>query len=281
MLLSGKQIIERNIMDSVGPKSVREASYDLRVGIIIAKPSDSTSPLTKEGKPSIISAEEYELPPQGMVEVISLEKVTVPSDVLGYATVKTSLSDKCVLAIGIGLIDPGYDSYISSTLVNFGTQSFHLKRENIFLRTTFHKYEYSGPEIKGGHESLDEYSQAKRDKVLTRYSRTFLNLESTVDEALSLAWRKFWPRVVEVSALAALVVTITTTAIAIGIGMWGSRFISAPDSQIQELHSNYQKLQDQNAKLQDQYAVTEKELQELRQTQQELKRLIESQHPKK
>lgn len=32
MLLSGKQIIEKKIIDSEGPNSVRQASYDLRVG---------------------------------------------------------------------------------------------------------------------------------------------------------------------------------------------------------------------------------------------------------
>src|ERR1039458_4380634 len=97
MLLSGKQIIERNIIDNVGPKSVKEASYDLRVGCVFFKPKDPARSHTP-----VIRAESYELPPQGMVEVISLEKLTMPSNVLGYATVKTGLSGVCVLALGIG-----------------------------------------------------------------------------------------------------------------------------------------------------------------------------------
>jgi len=276
MMLSGKQIIQKKIIDSPDPKSVREASYDLRARVILAKPLDPirSNASAEKDKPSVISREEYELPPQGMVEVISLERLTVPSNVLGYATVKTSLSDQCVLALGIGLIDPGYDSYISSTLVNFGTQPFRLKRGNVFLRVTFQEYEYSGPKIDRGHMDLDDYSQTKRDKVLTRFSRTFLNLGNTVDEATDVLWRKFWPRLVEMSAIAALVVAISTAIGTVGIGMLGSRFISAPDSQVQELRSNYTKLQDQ-------YAATEKELQELRQAQKELQKRIDSQHPKK
>jgi deoxycytidine triphosphate deaminase len=276
MLLSGKQIIERRIIDNVGPKSVREASYDLRVGTILAKPSDSTrsSTSTKQGKTSVISVEEYELPPQGMVEVISLERLTMPSDVLGHATVKTSLSDQCVLALGIGLIDPGYDSYISSTLVNFGTLPFHLKRGNIFVRLTFHDYEYSGPKIDRGHTDLADYSQLKRDKVLARFSDTFLNLGNTVDVATDVFWRKLWPKLVGISALVALVVAVVTAAVSVGIGVFGSRFISAPDSEVQELRSKY-------AKLEDQYTAAEKELQNLRETQKELQSRIESEHPKK
>ena len=41
MLLSGKQIAQRKIIDNIGPKSLREASYDVRVGSILAKPLDS------------------------------------------------------------------------------------------------------------------------------------------------------------------------------------------------------------------------------------------------
>jgi len=161
MMLSGKQIIQKKIIDSPDPKSVREASYDLRARVILAKPLDPirSNASAEKDKPSVISREEYELPPQGMVEVISLERVTMPDNVLGYATVKTQLSDQCVLALGIGLIDPGYDSYISSTLVNFGTQPFHLKKGDIFLRLTFHEYDYSGP-------TIDKANQACVQRIL-------------------------------------------------------------------------------------------------------------------
>jgi Skp family chaperone for outer membrane proteins len=77
-----------------------------------------------------------------------------------------------------------------------------------------------------------------------------------------------------ISGVAAVVVAVATAIGSIGIGMLGSRFISAPDAQVEELRSKYNKLQDQNS-------ATEKELQELRQTQKELLSRIESQHPKK
>jgi deoxycytidine triphosphate deaminase len=194
MLLNGREVVRRGIIDDVGPKSMRAASYDLRVGTILAR-----------GNLEVTRATEYELPPQGMVEVISLEKLTLPSNVLGYATVKTRLSDRCVLALGIGLIDPGYDSYVSSTLVNFGTQPLRLERGDVFLRTTFHEYVRSEDEIKKTHIDFEDYFQDKREKVLTRFSRTFLNLDQTAKAALDVIWKK----VIAISAVAALVVAET------------------------------------------------------------------------
>jgi len=224
MLLSGREIVRRNIVDDVGPKSRRAASYDLRVGTILAR-----------GSLEVMRATEYELPPQGMVEVISLEKLTLPPNVLGYATVKTRLSDRCVLALGIGLIDPGYDSYISSTLVNFGTQPLRLERGDVFLRVTFHEYEPVAEDIEETHTEFQDYLQDKREKVLTRFSRTFLNLDQTTNDALKLILKK----VVWISAVAALVVAISTAIGSVGIVLVGTRWVPPVEgAQVQELRSS-------------------------------------------
>jgi dUTPase/uncharacterized membrane protein YfbV (UPF0208 family) len=260
MLLNGGEIIRRKIVDDVGPKSRRAASYDLRVGTILAR-----------GNLEVTRSTEYELPPQGMVEVISLEKLTLPPNVLGYATVKTRLSDRCVLALGIGLIDPGYDSYISSTLVNFGTQPLRLERGDVFLRVTFHEYEPATENIKETHVEFEDYFQDKREKVLTRFSRTFLNLDQTASDALKVIWLK----VVGISALAALVVALSTAIGSLGIVLLGARWVPpVENAQVQELRSNY-------VNLQAQYAATEKELEEVREAQKELQIRIDSQHQKK
>jgi deoxycytidine triphosphate deaminase len=251
MLLNNKQLLEKKIIDNVGPTSLRAASYDVRVGKVLAKP-------TKKEKTSVVLEDEYEIPPQGMVEVVSMERLTMPINVLGHATVKTRLSDECVLALGIGLIDPEYDSYLSSTLVNFGTQPFRLKKGDIFLRLTFHEFKRTEEDksqiVKKDYEA---YEEEKRRKVLNRFSETFLNLANTVDQAFSVVSGRLWLKVVEISALAALVVAVTTAAATVGISVLGSRLISAPDTEVQELRSNYSQLQKQ-------FETTNKELQELR-----------------
>jgi deoxycytidine triphosphate deaminase len=258
MLLSGTKITKNRIIDDVGPKSVRAVSYDLRIGTILARP----------GGLDVISTHAYDLPPQGMVEVISLERMRLPHNIMGQAAIKTSLSDRCVLALGIGLIDPGYDGYLSSTLVNFGTQPFRLERGDIFLRTTFHEYDSSGETVKEVHTDFDDYLQDKREKVLTRFSRTFLNLDQTTRDAFKVLRNKL----LAISAWAALIVAASTAIGSLGIVVLGTRWLPPiGNSEIEEVRAT-------NAKLQSEYNEAEKELSDIRQAQ---KDLLEYEHQKK
>src|SRR5262249_15838303 len=105
-MLSADEIKAKQIVQNAVPTQYRSASYDLRIGKIIP--------------PSGTANNEFILSPRGMVEVISKERVKLPSDVSGYAMVKTGLCDEGILAINIGILDPGYEGLISSTLINFG-----------------------------------------------------------------------------------------------------------------------------------------------------------------
>jgi deoxycytidine triphosphate deaminase len=283
MLLNNKQLLEKKIIDNVEPNSLRAASYDVRVGKVLAKPARGAK---AKRATSVVLEEEYEIPPQGMVEVVSLERLTMPVNVLAYATVKTHLSDQCVLALGIGLIDPEYDSYLSSTLVNFGTQPFYIKKGDVFLRVTFH--EFTRSEDDKSHivkKDYAAYEEEKRQKVLNMYSETFLNLTNTVHQAFSVLSGKIWQTAVAVSAVAAVVVAIATAGAGIGIGVLGSRLISAPDTEVQELRSNYSQLQKQfeatNRTLQELRDSQAKALQELRDRQADLENRAASGQPRK
>lgn len=258
MLLNNEQYLKKKIIDNVGQKSLRAASYDVRVGKILAKPD---KPAKAKQKGSVVIEDTYEVPPQGMVEVVSMERLTMPRNVLAYATVKTQLSDQCVLALGIGLIDPEYDSYLSSTLVNFGTQPFPLKKGDVFLRVTFHEFTRSEEDkSQVVNKDYETYESEKSKKVLNRFSETFLNLRNTVHQAFSVFSGRLWGTAVAVSAVAAVVVAIATAGIAIGIGVLGSRLIAAPDTEVQELRTNYRQLETE-------YEATNKTLQELRDSQ--------------
>ena len=125
MLLNRDQIQAMGLVQNPTAKSYRPASYDLQVGKII----------DKSGK----VVDSIEIPPQGMVRVISRERVKLPVDVIGNATVRTGLCDDGILAINIGIIDPGYEGLISSTLINFGRTEFPIKDGEVFLRLTFHQ----------------------------------------------------------------------------------------------------------------------------------------------
>ena len=167
MLLSGEAIQARNILANAVAQSFRNASYDLRIDRIVTVGGEEVA--------------EYIMPPQGMAEVISAERVAMPDDVAGYALVKTSLCNQGILAINIGIIDPGYSGLISSTLINFSKSPFVLRKGDVFLRLTFQEYR---PQARVAHMAVGdaEYLADKKDKVKKHFSERFLDIKKTAEE---------------------------------------------------------------------------------------------------
>jgi deoxycytidine triphosphate deaminase len=179
-MLSGEQIKRKALIQQDRPDGYRAASYDLAVGSII--PPLSRAMTSTEAIPAVKSVDGVIIPPQGMVEVISQERVQLPDNIAGYATVKTGLCEKGILAINIGIIDPLYNGLISSTLINFGKSEFNLKQGEAFLRLTFFEYTPSEKVAKPALKTDQAYMNDKEAKVLQHLSRTFLNLDQTIKD---------------------------------------------------------------------------------------------------
>ena len=168
-MLSGDEIKQGALIQNDNPNSYRAASYDLTVGRIIAPEQDR-----------VRAGETVTIPPQGMVEVISAERVRLPADVAGYTLLKNSLSNQGILAISIGIIDPLYEGLMSSTLINFSRSPVSLRAGDAFLRVTFHEYSPSVGLQAPKPISDREYLNQRVHKVRKHFSKTFLDLETTV-----------------------------------------------------------------------------------------------------
>jgi deoxycytidine triphosphate deaminase len=171
-MLRDEQIRAENLIRLASDENYRLTSYDLGIGKII--------------KPGGDIVDEYKIPPQGIVEVIAEERLALPKNISGLAIVKTGLSNKGLLALNIGIIDPGYNGPISSFLVNFSKDPILITKGEIFIRTQFF---YNGSEDKslGEEVKIESYMKEKRARVVSHFSETFLN----VDEVLDKAARKY------------------------------------------------------------------------------------------
>ncbi|HTD03760.1 dCTP deaminase domain-containing protein [Undibacterium sp.] len=127
MVLNGEQIKISDCVKDAVAANFRSASYDLTIGEIV----------TSEGE----FVDQFEIPPQGIVKVISAEEICVSDGLLGYVHVKTSLCNEGILPLNIGLVDPGFNGPLQSTLINFGKAKIVLKKGTVFSRLVFHKIE--------------------------------------------------------------------------------------------------------------------------------------------
>lgn len=195
-------------------KGYRLAGYDLAIDtILVAPPADRASSAS-----SVIEYREaYTLHSAGMVKVISKELIKLPPDIVGYALVKNAMSNKGVLAINIGVIDPGYEGPISSTLINFGRDSLVLRPGESFLRLTFHKIDSADRDPVLETFTREEYLENAKAQLLETGSDKFLNLsslsEQVIQEALERLQRWWWAGVVLVaSALGILALAVPVYA---------------------------------------------------------------------
>ncbi|MCL4843787.1 MAG: hypothetical protein KJZ79_18195 [Bryobacteraceae bacterium] len=169
------------------------ASYDLHARWVIKTPKPKG---INEWKNFLLNRFElgengFVLEPQGMVRVVSTELIRMPPGVIGYALVKNALSNRCILAINIGIIDPGYTGPISSTLINFGKDRFLLKRDSAFLRLTFHHCQEISPTPQPPRYGYHDYIEKTAKEAKEFSSHTFLNLHETVAEAARVAFGRY------------------------------------------------------------------------------------------
>ena len=180
MPLSAAEIESSDLIQNRLDEHFGAASYDLSIGTILTAPESGATAGTSASQVVEIT-EAFSLAPQGMVRVISQEVVKLPQDILGYALVKNRLSNRGVLAINIGLIDPCYEGPLSSTLINFGSMPFVLEPGTAFLRLTFHRVQPNdrAEPLKLTHKS---YLARTKKEVLATASQKFLNLNQLADD---------------------------------------------------------------------------------------------------
>jgi hypothetical protein len=183
-LLSGEEIkVLKLVQDSPDDKLFRASTYDLSVGDIV--PVGDKARLAFTG-PS------YLLRPGGMVRVVSSEFLRLPDTITGHVLLRNRLCTKGVLAINIGVVDPGFEGPISSTLINFGKKEFAVTKGTAFLRVSFHHCPPS-PKARDSKKYRDreEYLKEVRGDVDAYSADTFLNLEETTKKAAKRAFGSF------------------------------------------------------------------------------------------
>ncbi|WP_461634037.1 dCTP deaminase domain-containing protein [Labilibaculum euxinus] len=188
MLLNAEQIKKLKLLKRTTDKNfIGAASYNLSVGQI----------LTMDGKIHT----SYKLPPRGMILVTTKEIFDLPENIIGYTTVKNSLSIIGIMAINIGIVDPNYKEPISSLLINFGKHDHLIEEDDTFLRMTFHKFENFNDSILSTikvaeHPNDDtinnDYLKKRKKIAVNNLSDTFLSISQIKLQIVKKVWINFF-----------------------------------------------------------------------------------------
>lgn len=201
MVLTANEITSKGIVSGAVAAGQRSTTYDATVGAIIHCGVE-------------IDESSFKLPPRGIVWLVSAEDFALPPQVTGLATLKTQWTHQGVLALNVGVVDPGWHGPLAAAVVNFSNSPFVIKKGDPFFRILFQK-----------HIGVGQKVEVKRDQYLAQvrnqsraFSSTFLNMTSLVkevsDEVLGL------PRIAQNIAKVGIVIALVAIFVPIALGMW-------------------------------------------------------------
>ncbi|MFT0861250.1 dCTP deaminase domain-containing protein [Ancylobacter sp. G4_0304] len=166
MVLTSAEIAQKEIVGNSVANGQRATTYDATVGCII-----------KDG--CEISGNSHTLAPRGIVWVVSAETFKLPADVTGLATLRTTWTHDGILALNVGIVDPGWDGPLAAALVNFSNTNFVIKKGDNFLRLLFHGHDQCYPKII--KKTPDDYKKDIINKS-RMFSDSFLSMDRLVSE---------------------------------------------------------------------------------------------------
>ena len=172
MLLNSKQIKDKGLICNDKTDNYKSASYTLQVGKIIDEKDNTLN--------------SHFIPPRGLVTVVSKETLNIPDGVLCYTTLKNELSLRGLLAINVGIVDPGWNAPISSAVMNFGKNNYKIEEGSKFLRVTFHSFdkdENNPP--KEEKYTFEKYVNERKNNHELVFSKNFLLLDKLLVEVFS------------------------------------------------------------------------------------------------
>jgi dUTPase len=205
MILTDAEIQQRGLVQNPVSAGRRPSTYDATVGEIIS-----------EGE--IIEAERFVLPKRGIVWVVSKEQFTLPDDITGLATLRTTWTHNGVLALNLGIIDPGWSGSLATALVNFGNGNFQIAKGDPFFRIMFHEH---APVPVQSPRPTSLPRKAYIDGIVSKsrlFSKTFLGMESLVQEVSNEVLS--FPRWALTLGIAAVIVSILAVYMPIAWTVW-------------------------------------------------------------
>ncbi|MDC6389213.1 hypothetical protein PP182_11015 [Maribacter sp. PR1] len=232
MILNHEELKQEKLIKNAIEGNYDNASYDLRISKIIT--------VDGEEKTS------HEMEPNSMVFVISKEKIKLPPDRIGYAFIKTRLSQRGIMANNIGIIDPQYNGYLSTVLTNFGKNKHLICEDGDFLRITISKFNKPTKNKPLGFKMLskEHYVSMIKNKTMKYLDENFINIKeealrikNTVDKSHKESQRRFWRNIRGwVTGLGLLFAAIT-------LGL-RSYIVSVQNDEILELKNEVIKMQE-------------------------------------
>ncbi|WP_420831805.1 dCTP deaminase domain-containing protein [Bradyrhizobium quebecense] len=168
-LLAGSSLDQKRFFKSGNPQ-VQGSSFDLTIGCIFDHQGKRVDgPFT--------------IRPGHMVQVVSSEELKLSDRLTGHVTYKTTMTKNGIWALTVGIVDPGWEGPIATTLLNFSRIDQSVAEGDAFLRVSFFEHEAVSPDKLRKAPSLENYLKDIQKIAASRFPTTFLNTTEITEAA--------------------------------------------------------------------------------------------------
>ncbi|WP_169195386.1 hypothetical protein [Devosia sp. MC1541] len=167
-LIAGTELDPKRYFTGSYP-TAQASSFDLSIGCIY----DETG----------TEVPRFNLKPGHMVQVVSKEIFNLPANTTGHVTYKTTLTQEGIWALTVGIVDPGWNGPIATTLLNFSKVEHTIHQGDKFLRVSLFEHEAVGANLMRKAPELEVYRKQVQSRASSRFPHTFMNHDLIAEQA--------------------------------------------------------------------------------------------------
>src|SRR5580700_2190109 len=168
-LVSGNSLDPKRFF-KIGEPSPQGSSFDLTIGSIFDHKGKKV-----EGP--------FTIKPGHMVQVVSSEVFSLSDRFTGHVTYKTTLTKKGIWALTVGIVDPGWDGPVATTLLNFSRVDHAIAYGDPFLRVSIFEHDPVPSDKLRKAPPLEDYLTDIQKTAATMFPPTFLDSEKISEVA--------------------------------------------------------------------------------------------------
>lgn len=168
-LLAGNALDPKRFFKGGNPQ-VQGSSFDLTIGCIFDHQGKKV-----EGP--------FTIRPGHMVQVVSSEELILSNRLTGHVTYKTAMTRQGIWALTVGIVDPGWNGPIATTLLNFSRVDHCVAEGDPFLRISLFEHEAVPPEKLRNAPPLEAYLKDIQKIAASRFPETFLDTTQIAEAA--------------------------------------------------------------------------------------------------
>jgi deoxycytidine triphosphate deaminase len=168
-LLAGGRLDPKKFFEGGNPQ-VQGSSFDLTIGCIFDHEGKKVDGL-------------FKIKPGHMVQVVSAEALILSDRHTAHVTYKTTMTRQGIWALTVGIVDPGWNGPIATTLLNFSRVDHAVAEGDAFLRISLFEHDSVPSDKLRKADPRDVYLKGIQKIAASRFPPTFLDTDDIAEAA--------------------------------------------------------------------------------------------------